>query len=177
VDSETREGCEGRSRPAEQPRLPERKMSRRIRERICPHRRFRQFPRFIPFRSGFVNSRCYFRNRPKKWASSAPSAAIRIPEAVSWLTVRPPQPCSIAHSLSERSQPTTCHRHDPAGEPSPPTAKIARHTASRAASMRRAGPSASLPRVGPPSLGRDQSGARNGSSWAAAKRVRKSSPA
>jgi hypothetical protein len=64
----------------------------------------------------------YAIRRPVKCASKAPSAAIRIPDAVSWLTRRPFQPCSMAHSFSERSQPTTCQRHDPAGEPSPPTA-------------------------------------------------------
>src|ERR1041384_7969984 len=63
--------------------------------------------------------------------SSAPNAAIRMPEAASGLTRRPLQPCSKAHSRKFRCQPSTCQRHDPAGEPMPPTAWIACHTVVR----------------------------------------------
>ena len=51
----------------------------------------------------------------------------------------PAQPCSCAHSFSDRSQPTTCQRQEPAGEEMPPTALTARHTEVRATSARNPG--------------------------------------
>src|SRR5437763_12512021 len=60
--------------------------------------------------------------------SSAPKAAMRMPEAASGLTRRSLQPCSMAHSFNDCCQPSTCQRHEPAGEAMPPTAWIARHT-------------------------------------------------
>ena len=94
-----------------------------------------------------------------------------------WLTRRPLHPCSSAHSFSDRSHPSTCHRHDPAGDPIPPTAWIARHTASRAASIRKPGASRSRRAFRSPIRRRDRSIARTGSSCACANRARKSSPA
>src|SRR5215475_10160316 len=92
-----------------------------------------------------------------KWASSAPKEAMRIPEAASWLTLRPFQPCPRAHSLSDCCQPRTCHTHEPPAEPRPPTARIARHTALRAFSMREPSSSADLKPVWLPVLGREMS--------------------
>ena len=80
-----------------------------------------------------------------------------MPEAASWLTRRPFQPCSSAHSFRDCCQPTTCHIHEPPAEPRPPTARVARQTTLRAFSIRDPGSSTDLnpPRL--PILGRDMS--------------------
>src|SRR5215831_5041078 len=97
-----------------------------------------------------------------KWASSAPKEAMRIPEAASWLTLRPFQPCPRAHSLSDCCQPRTCHTHEPPAEPRPPTARIAPHTALRASSIRDPTCCAGLEPARLPLLGRERSKALSG---------------
>jgi hypothetical protein len=63
-------------------------------------RRFREFRRFLSDRSGLVNQKMRISQSlliPKR-ISNAPSAAIKTPDAVSWLTRRPLQPGSSTYS-------------------------------------------------------------------------------
>src|SRR4051794_35801271 len=77
-----------------------------------------------------------------------------MPEAASWLTRRPFQPCSSAHSFNDCCHPTTCQTHEPPAERRPPTARVACQTTLRAFSIREPGPSIGLKPLRLPIFGR-----------------------
>ena len=64
------------------------------------------------------------------------------------------QPYSRAHSINDRSQPTTCHKHEPADESMSLTAWIARQTTLRTPSIRKPCSSAAWNLVCLPQIGR-----------------------